>query len=192
MTSHNRDHSLAGSDFGDGGWGVHWDDQEYVLALAEYTMSVLTKWFRGAPNSIADPWRKPLPAVEHPEEAYDLTEDGRLWVAEDERNFGRTPYKDGDSIDWLHEGATERARQHVLHDHRGLRRILIPSIDAAKGWFVVVATGIGIGVIGAWLDILAKFLGDLREGKANWYKLLTVFSIDTPAFVRPMLVWLFL
>ncbi|TFK51880.1 hypothetical protein OE88DRAFT_1658562 [Heliocybe sulcata] len=37
-----------------------------------------------------------------------------------------------------------------------------------KMWFVIVATGIGVGVAGAWLDVLVKWLGDLREGRCSY------------------------
>ncbi|KAF8196803.1 chloride channel [Mycena galopus ATCC 62051] len=34
-------------------------------------------------------------------------------------------------------------------------------------WLVVILTGIGIGLTGGWLDVLVKWLGDLREGRCS-------------------------
>lgn len=66
-------------------------------------------------------------------------------------------YKDGTSIDWLYEEAAERERRHRLHALHGLRGLLTLSLNSAQMWMVIIATGIGIGVIGAWLDVLVKW-----------------------------------
>jgi len=63
-------------------------------------------------------------------------------------------YPDGTTIDWLHEQSTERHRVHLLH----VRGLLAPLADASRTWFVVVATGMGIGFAGAWLDVLVRWL----------------------------------
>jgi chloride channel 3/4/5 len=62
-------------------------------------------------------------------------------------------YQDGSSIDWLHEESTERHRIHLLR----IRGLLGPFVDASRMWFVVVATGVGIGFAGAWLDVLVNW-----------------------------------
>lgn len=76
-------------------------------------------------------------------------------------------YKDGASIDWLYEEAAERQRRHQLHTLHGLRGLLTLALNSAQMWMVIIATGIGIGVIGAWLDVLVKWLGDIREGRCD-------------------------
>ncbi|KAF7289525.1 Chloride channel protein [Mycena chlorophos] len=35
-------------------------------------------------------------------------------------------------------------------------------------WVIVVFTGAGIGLTGGWLDVLVKWLGDLREGRCSY------------------------
>jgi len=98
------------------------------------------------------------------EEIFALTHDG-LPVPH-RRRGGK--YEDGSTIDWLHEESEERERNQVLRSQYGIRGLLLPLLDAARMWFVVVATGIGIGIAGAWLDVLVKWLGDLREGRCSY------------------------
>lgn len=66
-------------------------------------------------------------------------------------------YKDGTSIDWLYEEAAERERRHQLNTLHGLRGLLTLALNSVQMWMVIIATGIGIGVIGAWLDVLVKW-----------------------------------
>lgn len=96
---------------------------------------------------------------------YELTADGDLYSAEPEPG-GK--YHDGSSIDWLQEEAAERERNHALHSQAGIRGALLPALDSARMWMVVIATGIGIGLAGAWLDVLVKWLGDIREGRCAY------------------------
>jgi chloride channel 3/4/5 len=87
-------------------------------------------------------------------ETYELTVRGEVL------NLRSSKYLDnaeGRSIDWLHEEAMERERTHRQRSQPGVRGLLVPLIDVSKMWLVVVLTGIGIGVAGAWLDILVKW-----------------------------------
>ncbi|KAI0064194.1 hypothetical protein BV25DRAFT_1823152, partial [Artomyces pyxidatus] len=59
-------------------------------------------------------------------------------------------YSDGNTIDWWYEDFSERERWKGLLSQ-----------------FVIVCTGIGVGVAGGWLDVLVKWLGDLREGRCT-------------------------
>lgn len=120
--------------------------------------------------------------AQHDEELYELTEDGRL----SRKTTKRSPkYLDGSSIDWLHEEAAERERTHSLRSQPGARGLLLPLLEASRLWFVVIMTGLGIGITGAWLDVLVKWyvhyctppfhlsvsshrLGDLREGHCSY------------------------
>lgn len=120
------------------------------------------------------------------EELYELTEDGRLPGTNlQSKRAGK--YDEGSVIDWLREDASERQRIHTLRLQPGARGILLPLAEASRLWFVVILTGIGIGVTGAWLDILVKWcapefflfrnlsycclawvrLSDLREGHCS-------------------------
>lgn len=66
-------------------------------------------------------------------------------------------YKDGTSINWLYEEAAERERRRQLNTLHGLRGLLTLALNSVQMWMVIIATGIGIGVIGAWLDVLVKW-----------------------------------
>ncbi|KAG5642628.1 hypothetical protein DXG03_002466 [Asterophora parasitica] len=88
------------------------------------------------------------------EELYELTEDGRLPT--DNPKVPRK-YHDGGSIDWLHEEAVERERLHALKAQSGVRGLLLPLLESSRLWFVVIMAGVGIGITGAWLDVLVKW-----------------------------------
>ncbi|KAJ3517752.1 hypothetical protein NLJ89_g304 [Agrocybe chaxingu] len=104
------------------------------------------------------------PDVVYEEDQYDLTEDGRIPIPY--RRVAK--YQDGNTIDWLHEEGLERERNHALQSQAGVRGVLLPALESARMWFIVIVTGIGIGVVGAWLDVLVKWLGDLREGRCSY------------------------
>ncbi|KAI5830328.1 hypothetical protein K523DRAFT_372229 [Schizophyllum commune Tattone D] len=113
-----------------------------------------------------------MTAPEHPEgagwrdeERFELDADGRL---RDVHATAPTKYTDGSSIDWFAEEALARARTQMLHSQHGIRGFLLPAMDAARMWFVVILTGVSIGVAGAWLDVLVKWLADLREGRCTY------------------------
>ncbi|KAF9005995.1 Cl-channel protein [Cyathus striatus] len=44
----------------------------------------------------------------------------------------------------------------------------MPILEAARMWFVVIMTGMGIGIAGAWLDVLVRWLSDIREGRCSY------------------------
>lgn len=85
---------------------------------------------------------------------YELTEDGQLPSSQPKR---ARRYQDGSSIDWQHEEAVERERIQRLRSQAGARGLALPFIEASKLWFVVILTGMGIGITGAWLDVLVKW-----------------------------------
>lgn len=99
------------------------------------------------------------------EELYELTEDGRL-PSKDSKVPRK--YHDGSSVDWMHEEAVERHRIHAMKLKTGARGILVPLLESTRLWFVVIMAGAGIGITGAWLDVLVKWLGDLREGRCSY------------------------
>jgi chloride channel 3/4/5 len=91
--------------------------------------------------------------VVYEEDQYELTEDGRVPLS-----YRRTAkYEDGNTIDWLQEDSLERERSHALQSQAGIRGILLPFLESARMWFVVIMTGVGIGIAGAWLDVLVKW-----------------------------------
>ena len=106
-------------------------------------------------------WSAEMPAAYRPlqddivyeEDQYELTEDGRVPIPY--RKVAT--YQDGNSIDWIHEENLERERIYALQSQAGARGILLPALESAKMWFIVIVTGMGIGIAGAWLDVLVKW-----------------------------------
>lgn len=67
------------------------------------------------------------------------------------------PYAEGSTIDWHREEALERDRTRVVHDRRGWRGVLGPALDSTRVWLVIILTGVGVGIAGAWLDVLVRW-----------------------------------
>ena len=90
--------------------------------------------------------------VYHDEESFELSESGELFSSSQKlgQSDAQPTYQDGNSIDWLREEGAERERVRLLHSHRGLRALFIPFMDASSMWLVIVLTGIGIGLTGAF------------------------------------------
>ncbi|EKM81818.1 hypothetical protein AGABI1DRAFT_118889 [Agaricus bisporus var. burnettii JB137-S8] len=99
-------------------------------------------------------------------EQYELTDEGQL-LSQSKQHYTKV-YKDGASIDWPQEEMADRDRQQTLKSQAGVRGILSPLFEAARGWVVIILTGLGVGIAGAWLDVLVKWLGDLREGRCSY------------------------
>ncbi|KAJ7089712.1 Cl-channel protein [Mycena belliarum] len=102
-----------------------------------------------------------------PAEVFELTEAGQVTSPTQQTHFA-SRYVDGSTIDWLREEAAERERTHVQRSQYGVRGLLLPWFDAVQMWLVVILTGVGIGLTGGWLDVLVKWLGDLREGRCSY------------------------
>ncbi|CAE6495359.1 unnamed protein product [Rhizoctonia solani] len=81
---------------------------------------------------------------------------------------GRRNYRDGATIDWTEEEAVERIHTYTLRSQPGLRGIVLPLMDQARLWVVLIATGISVGFIGAWLDVLVAWLSDIRTGRCSY------------------------
>ncbi|KAK1227147.1 chloride channel [Marasmius sp. AFHP31] len=88
-------------------------------------------------------------------ETYELGEDGNL-IGNQTAPIHTKRYRDGNTIDWFYEDFKEREREEGQRALRGARGILVPFFDSMRMWLVVVGTGIGIGLAGAWLDVLVK------------------------------------
>lgn len=77
--------------------------------------------------------------------------------------------------DWTQEEAAERTHKHFLHSQHGLRGIVLPLLDQSRIWYfnyvyrnaaisrhasprvVLIITGISVGFVGAWLDVLVAW-----------------------------------
>ncbi|KAI0339618.1 Cl-channel protein [Trametopsis cervina] len=117
------------------------------------------------------PWFRQTDTTNPPESSgsssFELLEHGRpTSTTAAAGSTDRIAYADGSTIDWQREEAAERERKRDAHSSRrgSVRRIL----DSARVWLVMVCTGVSIGVTGAWLDVLVRWLGDLREGRCAY------------------------
>ncbi|KAI0372598.1 hypothetical protein BV20DRAFT_33678 [Pilatotrama ljubarskyi] len=102
-------------------------------------------------------------------EAYEFVEHAETRPFLSSRSLEKqVAYEEGSTIDWLREEAAERERKRVLSSQRGLRGLLAVVQDSVGMWLVIILTGLGIGIVGAWLDVLVRWLGDLKEGRCTY------------------------
>lgn len=88
--------------------------------------------------------------------SFELLEHGGL-AREADTVEANVPYAEGSTIDWHREEAAERERKRALRAQKGLRGVMSPILDSSRMWLVIILTGMGIGVAGAWLDVLVKW-----------------------------------
>ena len=70
--------------------------------------------------------------------------------------------------DWQYEEEAERARKQSIRSERGLRRVFAPFFDSVRLWVVLILTGAGVGITGAYLDVLVAWLSDLKTGHCRY------------------------
>ena len=77
----------------------------------------------------------------------------------------RVGYDDFTAIDWIYEYTKERQRKRLLYSSgQGIFGHIRRLLDAGNVWIVLVATGIAVGMIAAFIDIATDWLGDLKTG----------------------------
>ncbi len=77
----------------------------------------------------------------------------------------RVGYDDLTAIDWIYEYAKERQRlKKLLALNHGLVGNLRLLFDASHVWFVLVASGISVGCVAAFINIASDWLGDIKTG----------------------------
>ncbi|OAP57629.1 hypothetical protein AYL99_08367 [Fonsecaea erecta] len=77
----------------------------------------------------------------------------------------RVGYDDLTAIDWIYEYAKERQRlRKFLAHHTGLVGNLRQLLDASHVWFVLVASGVSVGCVAAFINIASDWLGDIKTG----------------------------
>ncbi|KIO25833.1 hypothetical protein M407DRAFT_24790, partial [Tulasnella calospora MUT 4182] len=92
-----------------------------------------------------------------------VEEELQLWNNTSPQNIRE--YKQGSTIDWMHEESAERTRKQLLRSQMGLRGVLLPILDSWRMWAVLILTGLSIGYTGGMLDLLVAWLSDLRTGR---------------------------
>lgn len=77
----------------------------------------------------------------------------------------RVGYDDFTAIDWIYEYTKERQRKRLLYSSgQGLLGHARRLLEASNVWFVLISTGIAVGIIAAAIDIATDWLGDLKTG----------------------------
>ncbi|KAJ9609059.1 chloride channel [Cladophialophora chaetospira] len=77
----------------------------------------------------------------------------------------RVGYDDLTAIDWIYEYTKERQRlRKLLALHKGFVGDLRQLLDASHVWIVLVATGIAVGCVAAFINIASDWLGDIKSG----------------------------
>jgi chloride channel 3/4/5 len=77
----------------------------------------------------------------------------------------RVGYDDMTAIDWIFEYAKERQRLRVLRSSAtGISGSIRQIADASQIWWVLIATGIAVGAVAAFIDVASDWLGDLKQG----------------------------
>jgi chloride channel 3/4/5 len=113
------------------------------------------------PSSEPQPYEEaelyPTTTTEQPEEQQE-----EEWAAEG--SPGRRIYDDLTAIDWIFEYTRERLRQRKLEQRTGLLGTALRWFDQSQIWIVLVGTGVLAGCVAAVIDIVAAWLGDLKEG----------------------------
>lgn len=73
-------------------------------------------------------------------------------------------YDDLSAIDWQLEYAKERARKEKLDKLPGLYGKLLWIIDVSHVWIVLIMSGISVAFVAAFIDIVSRWLGDIKFG----------------------------
>ncbi|KAE8161219.1 chloride channel [Aspergillus tamarii] len=77
----------------------------------------------------------------------------------------RVGYDDLTAIDWIFEYTKERQRKrHLYSQGQGAVGYVLKFVDASNVWIVLIATGILVGIIAAFIDVASDWLGDLKTG----------------------------
>ncbi|KAJ5484118.1 H(+)/Cl(-) exchange transporter 3 [Penicillium diatomitis] len=77
----------------------------------------------------------------------------------------RVGYDDFTAIDWIYEYTKERQRKRLLYSTgQGILGHLRQILEASNVWFVLIATGIAVGLLAGAIDITTDWLGDLKTG----------------------------
>lgn len=77
----------------------------------------------------------------------------------------RVGYDDLTAIDWIFEYTKERQRKRLQYSTgQSIVGHARKFLDASNVWLVLVATGVAVGVIAAFIDVASDWLADLKTG----------------------------
>ena len=77
---------------------------------------------------------------------------------------GKRFYDDLTAIDWIFEYTKERLRLRKLDRRLGLAGYFGRLLDPSQIWLVLIGTGVMAGLVAGAIDIVANWLGDLKDG----------------------------
>lgn len=98
--------------------------------------------------------------------AFDIEEKDGAYVDWNVETQGRrVGYENLSAIDWIFEYTKERQRiRRLLANSKGLSGTAKQLLDASHVWVVLVATGLLVGLLAAFITIASDWLGDLKTG----------------------------
>lgn len=73
-------------------------------------------------------------------------------------------YEDLSAIDWQYEYAKERLRKEKLDKSPGVYGTILSILDFSNVWIVLILTGISVAVVAAFIDIVSRWLADVKFG----------------------------
>lgn len=77
----------------------------------------------------------------------------------------RVGYDDLTAIDWIFEYTKERQRKRLLYSGgQGVVGHLRRLLDIGNVWIVLIATGVAVGIIAAFIDVASDWLADIKTG----------------------------
>ncbi|KAL5038637.1 glycerol ethanol, ferric requiring protein [Batrachochytrium dendrobatidis] len=83
------------------------------------------------------------------------------------------PYEDFTTIDWMRDLMRDHRRKHRLlaRQYPGWKSYFYSQFDSMQSWLLVSIIGISIGCAAAWIDIIAAWLTDIKQGVCitEWY-----------------------
>lgn len=85
----------------------------------------------------------------------------RKFYQDDDRTIA---YEDMTAIDWQYEYTKERVRQEKLESTPGVYGKLIWLLDVSHIWIVLILTGIMTAIVAAYIDIVSRWLADIKFG----------------------------
>lgn len=98
--------------------------------------------------------------------SFDLQEKDGIYADWNLETHGRrVGYENLTAIDWIFEYTKERQRlRRLFAGSSGLSGTARQLLDAGHVWFVLVATGLMVGLLAAFINIASDWLGDIKTG----------------------------
>lgn len=116
------------------------------------------------PSYLISPNDDDLELSQRPNRHVDTLSDAELEESWSSEIAGKRFYDDLTAIDWIFEYTKERLRLKALAGRTGIGGYAATAIDSSQVWVVLILTGVAAGLLAATIDIIANWLGDLKDG----------------------------